>query len=41
VQVEDSSIDGVVAGDFDKDGLLEIAFLPDAPSGVTHLEFSK
>jgi hypothetical protein len=41
VQVEDSSVDGVVAGDFDKDGLLEIAFLPDAPSGVTHLEFSK
>jgi hypothetical protein len=41
LQIEDNSVDGVVAGDFDKDGLLEVAYLRSAASGVNHYEFAK
>jgi hypothetical protein len=39
--LEDARVDGAVAGDFDKDGLLEVAYVRAAASGVNHYEFAK
>jgi hypothetical protein len=41
LQIEDARVDGAVAGDFDKDGLLEVAYVRSAGSGVNHYEFAK